>query len=54
MPPTYTPERVAGVIATALTDPQAFGLPFGCWSLDRLQHYRPRRKPGLARRPLAA
>jgi transposase len=25
------------VIATALTDPQTLGLPFGCWTLDRLQ-----------------
>ena len=27
------------VIATALTDPQTLGLPFGCWTLDRLQAY---------------
>ena len=38
-PPTYPPEQVAEVIATALTDPQQLGQPFGCWSLDRLQAY---------------
>jgi hypothetical protein len=25
------------VIAAALTDPKALGLPLGCWTLDRLQ-----------------
>jgi transposase len=38
-PPTYPPEQVAEVIATALTAPQQLGQPFGCWSLDRLQAY---------------
>lgn len=38
-PPEYTPEQVAEVIATSLTDPQTLGLPFGCWTLDRLQVY---------------
>jgi len=27
------------VIATALTAPEALGLPFACWTLDRLQAY---------------
>jgi hypothetical protein len=27
------------VIATALTDPQQVGQPFGCWTLDRLEVY---------------
>ena len=35
-PPTYTPEQVATVIATALTDPKALDLPFASWTLDRL------------------
>jgi transposase len=38
-PPTYTPEQRAEVIAAALTDPQSLGLPFGCWTLDRLRDY---------------
>src|SRR5512143_2240971 len=38
-PPTYTAEQRAEVIAAALTDPQKLGLPFGCWTLDRLQAY---------------
>jgi transposase len=38
-PATYTPEQVGEVIATALTDPQTLGLPFGCWTLDRLEAY---------------
>ncbi len=38
-PPTYTPEQVGEVVATALTDPQVLGLPFGCWTLDRLAVY---------------
>ena len=35
-PPTYSPEERAEVVAAALHRPQALGLPFGCWSLDRL------------------
>jgi transposase len=38
-PATYTPEEVSEVIATALTDPQQLGLPFGSWTLDRLAAY---------------
>ena len=38
-PPTYTPEQVATVIATALTDPKALDLPFASWTLDRLSAY---------------
>jgi transposase len=38
-PPTYTPEQVATVIATVLTDPKTLGLPFGSWTLDRLAAY---------------
>ena len=38
-PPTYTPEQVAEVIATALADPQTLGQPFASWTLDRLETY---------------
>jgi len=38
-PPTYTPEEVGEVIAASLTKPDAFGLPFGSWTLDRLAAY---------------
>jgi transposase len=38
-PPTYAADQKAELIATALTDPQTLGLPFGCWTLDRLQTY---------------
>src|SRR3954465_5019895 len=38
-PPTYTAEQRAEVIAAALTAPKDLGLPFGSWTLDRLQVY---------------
>jgi transposase len=38
-PATYSPEEVSEVVATALTDPPALGLPFASWTLDRLQAY---------------
>lgn len=38
-PPTYTAEQRAEVIAAALTKPDELGLPFGSWTLDRLQAY---------------
>lgn len=38
-PATYTPEQVAEVIATALSDPQGLHLPFASWTLDRLEQY---------------
>src|SRR4051812_13207608 len=36
-PHTYPPERRAEVGAAALTRPEALGLPFAAWTLDRLQ-----------------
>src|SRR5262249_47604328 len=36
-PPTYTAQQRAEVVAAALTDPKGLGLPFGCWTLDRLE-----------------
>jgi transposase len=38
-PATYTAEEVAEVIAAALMKPDDLGLPFGCWTLDRLAAY---------------
>ncbi|WP_072022332.1 helix-turn-helix domain-containing protein, partial [Zavarzinella formosa] len=38
-PATYTPDEKAEVIAAALTKPADLGLPFGCWTLDRLVAY---------------
>ena len=38
-PTTYPPKQVAEVLAAALTDPTTLGLPFGSWTLDRLQAY---------------
>jgi transposase len=38
-PPTYPAEQVGEVIAVSLTNPTRLGLPFGCWSLDRLAAY---------------
>lgn len=38
-PSTYTPDEKAEVIAAALTKPDDLGLPFGCWTLDRLAAY---------------
>jgi transposase len=38
-PPTYSEEQRSGVVAASLTDPQSLGLPFGSWTLDRLQAY---------------
>jgi transposase len=35
-PVTYTPDVVAEVMATALTAPQALGLPFRSWTRERL------------------
>jgi transposase len=38
-PATYTPEQVGEVIGASLTKPDTLGLPFGSWTLDRLQAY---------------
>jgi transposase len=38
-PATYTTEEIGAVVATALTDPRTLGLPFGCWTYDRLGAY---------------
>ena len=49
-PPTYAPEQVAQVIATALTDPRALDLPFASWTLDRLTAYLNEHKAVAIRR----
>lgn len=36
-PATYTPDKIRVVIATALTKPDRLDLPFGSWTLDRLE-----------------
>lgn len=38
-PPTYSPEEISIVVATALTKPDDLALPFGHWTLDRLEAY---------------
>jgi transposase len=38
-PPTYSADQRAEVVAAALTRPDDLRLPFGCWTLDRLQAY---------------
>jgi transposase len=48
-PATYSPDEVAVVIATALTDPRRLGLPFAAWTLDRLVAYL-REQKGIAMR----
>jgi transposase len=48
-PSTYSQEQVGEVIATALTDPKSLNLPFGCWTLDRLEAYLNENK-GIAMR----
>ena len=44
-PVTYSTEQVSQVLTTAVTNPQALGLPFGCWTLDRLTTYFHERPP---------
>lgn len=46
-PATYSAEQVSEVVATALTKPDQLGLPFGHWTLDRLEVYLNEEK-GLA------
>ena len=46
-PPTYSTDEISVVVATALTKPEALALPFGHWTLDRLEVYLNERK-GIA------
>ncbi len=43
-PPIYTAEERAEILGIALTHPQKLGLPFCCWSLDRLKAYLSEKK----------
>ena len=38
-PPTYSAEEVGAVVEASLTKPEELGLPFACWTLDRLAAY---------------
>lgn len=38
-PPRYSADEVGEVVAAALTNPPSLGLPFACWTLDRLEAY---------------
>lgn len=38
-PATYTAEQIGEVVTAALTRPEALGLPFASWTLDRLAAY---------------
>lgn len=48
-PPTYSAEEKSTVIRTALTRPDALGLPFACWTLDRLVAYLSEQGIGMRR-----
>jgi transposase len=48
-PPTYSAEERSRVIATALTRPAELGLPFACWTLDRLVAYLSEHGLGMRR-----
>src|SRR5918912_3452467 len=48
-PPTYSAEQRGAVIEAALTRPAALGLPFACWTLDRLVAYLSERGIGMKR-----
>jgi transposase len=48
-PPTYSAEQRSAVINAALTRPADLGLPFACWTLDRLVAYLSEHK-GIAMR----
>jgi transposase len=48
-PPTYSGEEKSVVIRTALTRPTELGLPFACWTLDRLVAYLSEQGIGMRR-----
>ena len=49
-PPTYSAEELSRVIRTALTRPAELGLPFACWTLDRLVAHLSEQGIGMHRR----
>ena len=48
-PPTYSAEERSRVIRTALPRPCELGLPFACWTLDRLAAYPSEQGIGMRR-----
>jgi transposase len=48
-PPTYSAEEQSRVIRTALTRPLELGLPFACWTLERLVAYLSEQGIGMRR-----
>ncbi len=48
-PPTYSADEKSMVIRTALTRPAVLGLPFACWTLDRLVAYLSEQGIGMRR-----
>ena len=48
-PPTYSAEEKSVVLRTALTRPCELGLPFACWTLDRLVAYLSEQGIGMRR-----
>jgi transposase len=51
--PTYSAEEKSAVIRTALTRPTELGLPFACWTLDRLVAYLSEQGIGMRRSRLS-
>jgi transposase len=52
-PPTYSAEQRSAVINTALTRPADLGLPFACWTLDRLVAHLGERGIAMRRRRIS-
>jgi transposase len=48
-PPTYTAAERSAVITAALSRPAELGLPFACWTLDRLVAYLGEQGIGMRR-----
>jgi transposase len=48
-PPTYSAEERSTVVRTALTRPAELGLPFACWTRDRLVAYLSEQGIGMRR-----
>ena len=53
-PPTYSAEEKSVVIRAALTRPAELGLPFACWTLDRLVAYLSEQGIGMRRSRISA
>jgi hypothetical protein len=53
-PATYSAEERSTVIRTALTRPAELGLPFACWTLDRLVAHLSEQGIGMRRSRIAA